>query len=75
VLSDEKLRKQYDDYGKEGAMPNTGFGMTRDLDHSLRQELTAIQRTLRKCSTRFLVVTPLKTGKQHNTDSIRVSFH
>ncbi|KAI4716300.1 DnaJ-domain-containing protein [Aureobasidium sp. EXF-10727] len=25
VLSDEKLRKQYDDYGKEGAMPNTGF--------------------------------------------------
>jgi hypothetical protein len=56
-------------------MPNTGFGMTRDLDHSLEQELTPIQRTLRKCSMRFLVVTPLKTGKQANTDSTRVSFH
>jgi DnaJ-class molecular chaperone len=75
VLSDEKLRKQYDDYGKEGAMPNTGFGMTLGIHYSLRQELTAIQRTPQKCSTRFLVVTPLQTGKQTTTDHARVSSH
>jgi hypothetical protein len=68
VLSDEKLRKQYDDYGKEGAMPNTGFGMTLDTNHRLRQELTPIQRTPRRCSMRFSVVTPLQTGKLANTN-------
>jgi hypothetical protein len=56
-------------------MPNTGFGMTRDLDYQLKQELTPIQRTLRKCSMRFLVVTPLKTGKQTDTDCARVDSY
>lgn len=27
VLSDEQLRKQYDKFGKEGAVPSSGFGM------------------------------------------------
>jgi len=49
-------------------MPNTGFGMTCDPSHRLRQELTPIQRTLPKCSTRFLAVTPSQTGKQANAD-------
>jgi hypothetical protein len=53
-------------------MPNTGFGMAFDIRYNLQQELTAIQRTLRKCSMRFLAVTPLQTGKHTNTDYARV---
>jgi hypothetical protein len=56
-------------------MPNTGFGRTLDIHYTLQQELTAVQRTLRKCSTRFLVVTPLQTGKQINTAHARVDYH
>ena len=49
-------------------MPNTGFGMTLDTSHRLRQELTPIQRTPRRCSMRYSVVTPLQTGKLANTN-------
>jgi hypothetical protein len=66
VLSDDKLRKQYDDHGKEGAMPNTGFGMTLVCILSRDPPTDACtQRTPRKCSTKSLVVTPLQTGKNH----------
>lgn len=30
MLSDETLRKQYDMYGKERAVPSSGFGMHTD---------------------------------------------
>jgi DnaJ-class molecular chaperone len=29
ILSDDQLRAAYDKYGKEGAMPSSGFGMRR----------------------------------------------
>lgn len=46
-------------------MPNTGFGITRPVIHMFgTHELMALQRTLRRCSTRFLVVTLLPTGEE-----------
>jgi DnaJ-class molecular chaperone len=37
VLSDEQLRRQYDKFGKESAVPSSGFGMRTWLPHAARQ--------------------------------------
>ena len=39
VLSNEDLRKQYDKYGKERAVPDSGFGTNRYSNDSMAQAM------------------------------------
>jgi len=36
ILSDDQLRAAYDKYGKEGAMPSSGFGMHNTWSNGCR---------------------------------------
>lgn len=52
VLSDEKLRAQYDKFGKESAMPSSGFGAFICVQVHVEKKVLTLKQRIRPSSSR-----------------------